>query len=100
MKPQASIAGDGNTIVQIVGDGNSVVAGHPHLTLTCFVNRRTVREELDRLSPYTRSTPLIGRDSELTNLHAFLIDPRPTLARASASGSAPAAGTRSGIQTS
>ena len=81
MDQGASIAGNGNTIVQIVGDGNSVSVRHAHLTLTRYVARRVVRQDLDRLSPYTRSTPLIGRDTELANLQAFLNDQRPMLAR-------------------
>jgi len=78
---EASIAGTDNTIVQIVGDGNSVTAGYPFLRLTRYVARRQIRQDLDRLSPYTRSTPLLGRETELASLHAFLSEPRPLLAR-------------------
>lgn len=81
MSQEASPVGNGNTIVQIVGDGNSVTAGSPHLTLTRFVARRQIRQDLDRLSPYTRATPLLGREEELVSLHAFLNDPRPLSAR-------------------
>ncbi len=81
MQQAASIAGTGNTIVQIVGDSNSVTVDPPYLTLTRFVGRRHIHQDLDRLSPYTRSTPLLGRKNELENLHAFLHDPRPMLAR-------------------
>ena len=81
MTQEASNVGDGNTIVQIVGDGNTVAAGRPHLGLTRYVARRQIRQDLDRLSPYTRSTPLLGREAELASLHAYLSDPRPLLAR-------------------
>ena len=81
MTQEASNVGDGNTIVQIVGDGNIVAAGRPHLRLTRYVARRQIRQDLDRLSPYTRSTPLLGREAELASLHAYLSDPRPLLAR-------------------
>ena len=81
MTQEASNVGDGNTIVQIVGDGNTVTAGRPHLRLTRYVARRQIRQDLDRLSPYTRSTPLLGREAELASLHAYLSDPRPLLAR-------------------
>ncbi len=81
MRQEAKIAGDGNTIVQIVGDGNSVVLDHPHLTLTRYVSRRAVREELDWLSPYTQSTTLVGRSTEVASLESFLSDLRPMLVR-------------------
>jgi hypothetical protein len=81
MRQAAEVAGSGNTVVQLVGDGNTVVAGHAHLTLTRFVARRQIRRDLDRLSPYTRATPLLGRETELASLHVFLNDPRPMLAR-------------------
>ncbi|REE17126.1 anaphase-promoting complex subunit 5 [Paraburkholderia sp. BL27I4N3] len=82
MQQEASIAGAGNTVVQIVGDGNTVTTGHPpHLTLTRYVARRQIRQDLDRLSPYARSTPLLGRETELASLHTFLREPRDLLAR-------------------
>ena len=81
MPQEASNVGDGNTIVQIVGDGNIVTAGRPHLRLTRYVARRQIRQDLDRLSPYTRSTPLLGREAELSSLRTFLSDPRLLLAR-------------------
>ncbi|SPB18555.1 hypothetical protein NOV72_05755 [Caballeronia novacaledonica] len=77
----ASIVGAGNSVVQIVGDGNTVTAGCPHLTLTRYVARRQIRQDLDRLSPYTRSTPLLGREMELASLHTFLNDLRAMSAR-------------------
>jgi tetratricopeptide (TPR) repeat protein len=73
--------GNGNTIIQIVGDGNTVIPGRPHLRLTRYLTRRVVRVELDWLSPYCRSTALIGREHELEELQKFLDDPRPTLVR-------------------
>ena len=76
-----SAAGVGNTVIQIVGDGNSVVSGHPYLTLTRYVGRRQIHQDLDRLSPYARSTTLLGREDELASLCTFLNDLRPLLAR-------------------
>lgn len=73
--------GNGNTIIQIVGDGNTVIPGRTHLRLTRYLTRRVVRVELDWLSPYCRSTALIGREHELEELQKFLDDPRPTLVR-------------------
>jgi hypothetical protein len=81
MSKEEVLADTGNAIVQSVGDGKSVTAGHPHLTLTRYLAQRQVRHDLDRLSPYTRSTPLLGRERELASLRAFLDDPRPILLR-------------------
>jgi tetratricopeptide (TPR) repeat protein len=78
---QTASASHGSTIIQIVGDGNTVVPGHPHLHLTRYFSRRQVRSDLDWLAPYTRSTRLIGRDREMHELRALLKDPRPILAR-------------------
>ena len=73
--------GSGNTIVQICGDGNTVVTGLPHLVLTRYFGRRQIREELDQLSPYARSVRLIGRDEEMAGLEAFLHGGQPILVR-------------------
>ena len=70
----ADIPGNGNIIVQIVGDGNQVVVGHAHLTLTRYFNRRRLdpNRELDLLSPYSRSVPLFGREREQRELWDYL----------------------------
>jgi tetratricopeptide (TPR) repeat protein len=73
--------GSGNTIVQICGDGNTVVTGLPHLVLTRYFGRRQIRQELDRLSPYTRSVRLMGRAEEMASLETFLRDNHPILVR-------------------
>jgi hypothetical protein len=36
---RSSVCGDGNSVVPIVGSGNSIVTGHPHLMLTRFVSQ-------------------------------------------------------------
>nr|WP_315240447.1 tetratricopeptide repeat protein [uncultured Albidiferax sp.] len=77
----ASATGNGNTIVQIVGDGNSVVLGHPHLYLTRFEAHRHLATPLNALSPYSRSTHLQGREDELASLCAFLANPKPISVR-------------------
>ena len=71
----------GSTIIQRVGNGKQVVPGHPHLELTRYLGTPQVRSDLDWLSPYTRSTRLIGREREMQELQALLADPRPILAR-------------------
>ncbi|WP_156901611.1 SAV_2336 N-terminal domain-related protein [Azohydromonas australica] len=71
----------GNVVVQIVGDGNSIVSGDPYISLTRYLGRQQIHRDLDRLSPYTRSTPLVGRSSELSSLQAFLENPRSILVR-------------------
>src|SRR5262249_10832268 len=64
----------------IIGDGNSV-GTTPKLELTRYFARRQRRQELDWLSPYTLSIPLVGRTRELQDLQAWLADPRPLLAQ-------------------
>jgi hypothetical protein len=43
--------------------------------LTRFPARRRILKDFDRLSPYSRSVPLIGRQPELASLRAFLDQP-------------------------
>lgn len=69
-----------STFVQSIGDGNSIVRGHAHLQLMRYP-RSQVRSDLDWLSPYTRSTKLIGREREMQSQQTLLEDPRPILAR-------------------
>lgn len=73
---------NGNTIVQIVGDGNTVVVTeYRHLELTCHTGRCQQVLEIQRLSPYSLSTRLVGRDQDLADLARFLDDQRPILIR-------------------
>jgi hypothetical protein len=72
----------GNVVIQPTGDGQSVVAGQPHLTLARWHGRcRPVRSDLDLLNPFSRAIPLIGRDAELTGLQNWLTSPAPICAR-------------------
>ncbi len=75
--------GSGNRIIQIVGDGNTVVASQPHLVLTRYIQRQRKQqlEELDWLSPYTRKAPLIGRQREMEGLRTFMRTPAPLAVR-------------------
>lgn len=77
----ASIFGDGNTVVQIEGDNNIVQLGRAHLVLTRFEAQRSLDNPLNRLTPYARSTPLLGRDVEMASLRSFLQDARPISVR-------------------
>jgi len=78
---EAQINGRNNIIVQIVGDGNTVVSGYAHLTLTRYLTRRRIEGDTDLLSPYTRSIPLIGREREMADLRAWLEGDRPISVR-------------------
>ena len=81
MMQTASTAGNGNFIVQIQGDGNSIVTGLPHLELT---RRRGLASriqtdpvtgkphEIDVIRPFTRSIDMVGREMELDDLRAWL----------------------------
>ncbi|MDP9119771.1 MAG: tetratricopeptide repeat protein [Acidobacteriota bacterium] len=66
----SEITGSNNVNVQIVGDGNTVVAGYAHLTLTRYLTRRALPEggqdsEAAQLSPYALAVPLVGREEVL-----------------------------------
>ena len=76
-----STAGNGNFIVQIQGDGNSIVTGLPHLELTRRrgLARRIQTDpvtgtphEIDVIRPFTRSIDMVGREMELDDLRAWL----------------------------
>jgi tetratricopeptide (TPR) repeat protein len=77
---QASVSGSGNLVVQIVGDGNAVVAGYAHLTLTRYLSRRLSPHERQGeaalLSPYSLAVPLEGRDGVLAEQWQWLRDRR------------------------
>ena len=78
MSQSANINGTGNVIIQIVGDGNRVEAGYPHLRLTRYLNRRLAvgdeRSEAELLRPYSRSIDVLGRETNLSEFHEWLED--------------------------
>ena len=69
-------SGSGNTIIQIVGNDNTIVPGHGWLYLTRHP-RRAIKSELQQLIPYNRCTTLIGRTAELEDLRRFAKSPEP-----------------------
>ena len=86
-RQHAETSGQGNVVVQIVGDGNSVVVGYAYLTLTRFLNRRVARgqeqprSEAAILSPYALSVPLVGREAVLAELWEWMGGGRPVSVR-------------------
>ena len=81
MMQTTSTAGNGNFIVQIQGDGNSIVTGLPRLELTrrrglaCRIEMDPVTgkpHEIDVIRPFTRSIDMVGRETELDDLRAWL----------------------------
>jgi hypothetical protein len=77
-RQHAGIDGQNNIIVQIEGDNSAVnLKGLAHLTLTRYLTRRRLESDIDILSPYSRSIPLIGRDAELADLRAWLTSQKP-----------------------
>ena len=83
MAQGAGVTGVGNIIVQIQGDGNSVIAGLPHLVLTrrrghshrILTNNDSRKpREIDVIRPFTRSIDLVGREAELEDLRAWLYE--------------------------
>ncbi|MCY4365924.1 MAG: hypothetical protein OXE17_06860 [Chloroflexi bacterium] len=85
-----STIGNGNYIIQIQGDGISVVTGLPHLELT---RRRGLASyigtdpgtgkpcEIDVIRPLTRSIDMVGREAELADLRAWLYLEKPISVR-------------------
>ena len=76
MQQTSNVNGERNTIVQIVGDGNTVVSGRPYLRLTRFEADRdrfiaNAKNELRILQPTSRAISLVGREAELKNLMRF-----------------------------
>jgi tetratricopeptide (TPR) repeat protein len=86
-RQHAEISGQGNVVVQIVGDGNSVVVGYAYLTLTRYLNRRIPPGQGDPggeaalLSPYALSVPLVGREAVLAELWEWMGAGRPVSVR-------------------
>ena len=90
MMQTAHTAGNGNYIVQIQGDGNSIVTGLPRLELTrrrglaCRIEMDPVTgkpHEIDVIRPFTRSIDMVGRETELDDLHAWLHKETPMSVR-------------------
>lgn len=79
----------GAIIVQIQGNGNSVVAELPHLELTrprgissrIRTDSASRPYEIDVIRPFTRSIDLVGREDELADLRAWLRDDSPIKVR-------------------
>ena len=90
MMQTTNAAGNGNYIIQIQGDGNSVVTGLPHLALT---RRRGIAShiatdpatgkprESDVIRPFTRSIDMVGREKELADLRVWLNKETPISVR-------------------
>jgi len=80
---QAVGVGANNVFVQIEGDGNKVVLGNAHLTLTRHLQfiSSISGSELEMLIPYSRTLPLIGRETQLSALWDFLRCSAPISAR-------------------
>jgi hypothetical protein len=74
------IVGRYNTVVQIVGDGNIVVASHAHLELY-LPPKMENPQGIELLDPKARAIPFIGRDTELTALRAWLASEKPVAVR-------------------
>ncbi len=68
----STVIGDGNIIVQATGDHTQIVVGRAHLCLTRQDGRADPDSDLGLLKPFTRATPLVGREEENKSLDAFL----------------------------
>lgn len=75
----STVAGFGNVVVQVAGDGNTIVTGAAYLRLTRYAGRRrtagtafSVAEPLDLLQPYGLAVPWVGRERILSELWRWL----------------------------
>ena len=73
IQQRADVDGQGNVVIQILGNDNRVDLTRPYLRLTRYLTRRRIDFDADLLSPYTRSIPLVGREQELAELRAWLV---------------------------
>ena len=74
-------SGSGNVIIQIVGNGNTVVLGHGWLQLTRHTKSLQPGSQLQQLIPYNRSTTLVGREFDLADLRRFAESELPIAVR-------------------
>jgi hypothetical protein len=87
MTQTATIDGHGNLVVQIEGDGNTIVPNLPWLRLTRYHQRRTIKRvdgrepEADLVSAYTLSIPMIGREAITAELWAWMTNGEPISVR-------------------
>ena len=86
----ARSSGNGNFIIQIQGDGNSIVTGLPHLKLTrrrglasqIQTDRHTGKAiQTDVIRPFSRSIDMVGRENDLEELRAWLAKETPISVR-------------------
>ncbi|HSK79163.1 MAG TPA: hypothetical protein VLQ45_22105 [Thermoanaerobaculia bacterium] len=83
----AEVFGRNNVVVQIQGDGNTVIPGVAHLELTRHLrlrrsNSRQARGISGLLSPYTYSIPFVGREDVVADLWRWMErDHRPVSVR-------------------
>jgi tetratricopeptide (TPR) repeat protein len=78
IRQQAAVDGRNNLIIQIQGDGNSLVPHFPHLTLTRYLTRRQhIASESDLLTPYSMAIPMVGREAQMMELRHWMTDGKP-----------------------
>ncbi|TXT37318.1 MAG: hypothetical protein FD135_3671, partial [Comamonadaceae bacterium] len=83
MAQNNTVNGEQNTVVQIEGDGNTVVIGKPHLKLTRFdAAQQLPLTDIRILLPTARRIPLVGRDAEMAALLDFVRSDAPNDLRA------------------
>jgi tetratricopeptide (TPR) repeat protein len=86
MTPQQSAQVDGrnNVVIQVVGDGVSVIVGQPALRLLPLsrLEGRKTTSDLDLLKAHFQKTRFVGRDSDLDALWTWTMSDRPISVRA------------------
>ncbi len=90
---RVEVSGERNVVVQILGDGNTVVAGYAYLTLTRYVGQRVLPGQGESLgdaaallSPYAFSVPLVGREKVLADLWSWMRNEKPISIRVMTAG--------------
>ena len=81
---EATIRGDSNILVQAAGNGIDIRIGPEGNRLELarrHLRNVKVAKELDLLNPFTRAIDLVGRDSFLADLEAWLLGPAPVAVR-------------------
>ncbi len=76
----ANLDGRGNTVIQIVGDGNAVSAGvRPLWLYRLHRQRRAPRKLLELMVTKLQAVEFAGRDEEIAGIEAWMERPEPLL---------------------
>src|SRR3954453_19305897 len=99
MTGERQTVGDGSVAIQVAGDNVTISVGTASLTLARRHRLKAVpTSERELLLTELRGTDLVGRDTDLADLGAWLDEPRPLPSVRCLTGRAGAGKTRLGIE--